>query len=158
MFSSCEKDDSLDPRPALVAGQFVSLNITTARIDANNLASAGFEGVLDAPGKNVDKYELYVAKRNSFGFVTDYVLLQTISSFPANFKVTSADVQAKGIPALQLADQLRFYGKSYKDGVVADFNSLSGILKSSQGQKQAYKFYTDVTKTPDEKLDNQYTW
>lgn len=155
---ACSKDDSLDPRPLVIPGQFITLNITNARIDSKNLLASGFEGVIDAPSKNVDKYELYVAHRNSFGFVTDFVLLQTITSFPANIKVTSADVQLVGIPALVKSDQLRFFGRSFKDGVVADFNSLSSTLRSSQAQKQGYKFFTDVTDAPSDKLENQYTW
>lgn len=155
---SCAKDDSLDPRPDLVAGQFVTLQITNGRIDANNLSTSGFEGILEVPAKNVDKYEMYVARRNGFAFVSDYVLLNTFTSFPAKFKVTSADVQAVGIPALVDSDNLRFFGRSYKNGVMTDFNSLSGALRASQAQRQAYRFYTDVTTRPNEKLENQYTW
>ena len=156
---SCENDVSLDPRPDRIPGQFVYLDIINSKIDANNIATSAFEGVLSVPANNVDKYELFVARRDAKGFVSDYVLLETITTFPFNLKVNNSKIMAVGLPSLVNSDILRFYGRSYKNGNVADFNSLAGILRTSVAQKQAYRFKTEVTDLDlDKPIENQYTW
>jgi hypothetical protein len=44
-FSGCEKDDSLDPRPVIVDGQYMRLDIKQDRMDANDLDNAYFGGI-----------------------------------------------------------------------------------------------------------------
>ncbi len=159
LFLSCDKDESLDPRPERVAGQFVTLQVIKSKIDANNISTSSFEGIIDAPAGNVDKYELFVARRDANGFVSDFVLLETITTFPFNLKVNNSRIMAVGIPSIVNSDILRLYGRSYKNGNVADFNSLAGILRTSVAQKQAYRFKIEVTDQDlDKPSDNQYTW
>lgn len=160
VFGSCEKDDSLYPVPDLVSGQFVKLEISPehARIDGNDLVNSYFGATLSTPGNNVDKYELYVAKRNSFGFLTDFVLLKTITTFPYDLKVNAADISSVGLTNLSTGEVLRFSGRSFLGDQICDFNSLSTVVKSLKSMKQGYKFYTDVSLSPLEPLDNQWTW
>ena len=159
IFISCEKDDSLDPRPDLVPGQFVKLDIIKPLIDANNLSTSSFIGTLSTPSNNVDKYELYVARRDAFGFVSDFVLYETIITFPHELKVNASKLTTAGIPVILDSDILRFYGKSYKNGNVCDYNSLSATVKSQKSLKQGYKFFVPVTpNTIDNIPENQYSW
>ena len=155
---SCEKDDSLDPRPDLVPGQFVKLDIIKPLIDANNLSTSSFVGTLSTPSNNVDKYELYVSRRNAFGFVSDFVLYETITTFPHELKVNASKLTTSGIPTILDSDILRFYGKSYKDGNVCDYNSLSATVKSQKSLKQGYKFFVPVTSNITDIPENQYSW
>jgi hypothetical protein len=82
-FISCEKEEYLDPRPDLVGGQYIRLNILNESIDFNNIANSEFKGVLTNPAKDVVKYELFIRRRNADGQNTsDFVIFKTITSFP----------------------------------------------------------------------------
>ena len=149
-FSSCQKDDSLDPRPTIVDGQYVRLDITKKRLSFDHLDTAVFGGTLTAPGGNVQKYELYVRRTNQFGVTTgNYVKLPLeVTTFPYELSVTPEMIaSALGVPASSLlkSDVFRFLGYSYNsEGKVADYNSLSATVKTAPGMKQGYKFMTDL--------------
>ena len=157
VFISCQKDDSLDPRSDLVPAQFVKLDIVSPFIDANHLDTSSFVGIISTPSNNVDKYELYVAKRDAFGFVSDFVLYETITTFPYEVTVNAEKLAAAGIPTIANSEILRFFGKSYKGDVVCDYNSLSATVKSLQSLKQGYRFYVPIQIESDIP-ENQYTW
>ncbi len=147
--TSCDQDESLDPRPLLVDGQFVRLDITKQRLQYENLATTEFGGLLTAPGNNVAKYELFVRRRNPSGFITsDYLPLLTVESFPTNLSITPEMIaQALG---LQVSDLL--VGDNYHfravatgfDGKTSDYNSLSATVRGNRNYKQAFLFRTDL--------------
>ena len=63
-FSSCDRDESLDPRPVFVSGNYIRLDITKKILNFED-ASILFGGSLTAPGLNVSKFNLYVRKTDS---------------------------------------------------------------------------------------------
>jgi hypothetical protein len=149
--SSCQKDDSLDPRPLIQDGQFVRLDITNKRLNINESETTFFGGRLTKPGNNnpVVKYNLYVRKKDIYGFVTDFVLLKTITTFPMDLKVTLSEIAtALNVPvsSLVFGDSFRFYGETFDvAGKRADFYSLSATIQGTPSYKQAYRFVTDMT-------------
>jgi hypothetical protein len=148
-FFSCEKDESLDPLPTIVGGQFVRLDITKKLLASQDIDNAEFGGHLTTPSNNVVKYELYVRYKSTLGVISNnYVLLKTITTFPYDLKVTPSELaQALNLPlsSLSKGDEFRFLGYSYDaNNKVADYNSLSATVKTQPGMKQAYKFVTQL--------------
>jgi hypothetical protein len=80
-FSSCETEDARDPRPVIVGGQYVRLDITDKMLAFEHLDDTKFGGLLTAPSGNVQKYVLKVRKRNPVGVTTgNYAELLTVNS------------------------------------------------------------------------------
>lgn len=148
-FSSCEKDESLDPLPTVVAGQYVRLDITKKVLAFEHINETEFGGILTTPGNNVAKYELFVRRTNAQGVISaNYVLLKTITTFPVELKITPQDLATAlnlQLSDLNSGDKFRFLGYSYNaNGKIADYNSLSTTVKIQPGMKQAYKFVTGL--------------
>ena len=146
---SCERDESLDPRPVIVAGQYVKLDITKKRLNSDDIANASFGGRLTTPGGNVAKYNLYVRKSDIFQIGTEFKLIKTVTSFPYDLNITPADLAtALNVPVSSLVygDIFRFYGESFDaSGNRCDFYSLSTTVQSTTSMKQGYRFITDMT-------------
>jgi hypothetical protein len=148
-FSSCQQDESLDPRPLIVDGQFVALDITKQRLQFENLETTEFGGLLTAPGNNVAKYDLYVRRRNPSGIITsDYKLLLTVESFPTALSITPSMIaNALGITVADLEKGDNYHFRGYAtgfDGTVTDYNSLSATVRGLRSYKQAFLFRTDL--------------
>ena len=149
-FSSCEKDDSLDPRPVKVDGIYVRLDITKKRLNFED-PNTVFGGTLTAPGNNVATYNLYVRRTDQFGnSFGDFKLIKTVTSFPAELALTPTDIAtALGIPLsdLTFGDNYRFYGEAFDfSNNRSDFYSLSQTIQSNQAfYKEAFRFRTDLT-------------
>jgi len=128
-FSSCETEDARDPRPVIVGGQYVRLDITDKMLAFEHLDDTKFGGLLTAPSGNVQKYVLKVRKRNPVGVTTgNYAELLTVNSFP-----------------YQLGDTYVFFGEAYGfDGTKTNYNSLSATVRAQAGMKQAFRFVTSL--------------
>jgi hypothetical protein len=148
---SCEKDQSLDPRPVLYSGPFVRLDITKKRLNSDDIANTSFGGILSAPGGQVAKYNLYVRRTDGFGSsYGDFKLLKTVTSFPVDLNITPQDLATAlevDVTEIKFADIYRFYGEAFDlSGNRVDFYSLSQTIQSNQAfYKQAFRFGTDVT-------------
>ena len=148
---SCDQDESLDPRPVMVPGNFVRLDLTEGhkRMNAGDLENTYFGGLLTSPSGKVVKYNLYVRKMDGLAYATDFKLIKTITSFPAELKVTPAEIaEALDVPlnSLVFADTFRFYAESFDDaGNRADYYSLSATIQGAVFMRQAYRFITDLT-------------
>jgi hypothetical protein len=152
-FTSCE-DDSLDPLPNKVIGNYVMLNATQRSLDYSDLSNAAFKGTLSVPGNNIVKYELFIRRRNPNGINTsDFVLLETITSFPYELNITPEKIAAAldiNVSDLQDGDVYRFIGYSYTaDGTKTGYNDLSATLKSTETMKQGYKWSANMDSTVD---------
>lgn len=151
-FLSCEKDESLDPRPLLVGGQFVRLDITRPRMNSEDINNTSFGGLLTAPSGNVAKFNLYVRKYDGLVVATEFKLVKTITSFPTDLSITPQDIATAlnlQLSDLRFADVFRFYGESFDaNGNRADYYSLSATVQTTKSYKQAYRFVADLTKTP----------
>jgi hypothetical protein len=146
-FSGCEKDESLDPRPDMVAGQYVRLDITNKVIAIEHIDSAMFGGTLTAPGGNVQRYELSIRRTSPDGVVTgNYVKLLTVQSFPTQLEITPqmiADALSIPVTDLKAGDIYRFSGASFSaNGTKMDYSNLSATVKAQTGLKQAFRFVT----------------
>jgi hypothetical protein len=151
--ASCERDESLDPRPVLTSGAYVRLDITKKRMNFDDLSNTSFGGLLSAPGNQVSKYNLYVRRTDPFGSsFGDFKLLRTITAFPVDLNITPAEIAtALEIPLTDLAfaDVYRFYGEAFDlAGNRIDYYNLSQTIQSNQAfYKQAFRFRTDLTNT-----------
>ena len=152
-FSGCEKDDSLDPRPVIVDGQFMRLDITTDRMNANDIDNAFFGGRLTNPSGNVVSYELLVRVTRGDNLLSEYIPLgEPITSFPFDLKITPQQIQLAyeeaGIDVGEIVngDRFRFIGYSYdaKKNKVG-YGNLSRTVQTEPAYKQAYRFNTILT-------------
>lgn len=146
---SCSKDDSLDPRPVLVSGQYVRYDIKDKVLNSDNLAISTFGGVISAPGGKVVKYNMYVRLFDGSNPSTDFKLLKEITTFPVDAYFTGTEIAAAlQIPLSQIAtgNRIGFYGESFDaDGKRADFSNLSAVIAAnSAAYKQAYRFNCSV--------------
>jgi len=166
-FCGCEKDESLDPLPLVVQGQFMRLDITRKVIDFDNQETSSFGGMLTNPSNDVVKYELLVrlfrASRapntngpgdpGSPGFSSDYIALDELSGFPLDLAVKTQDVvnAYANLPnpvnvSIENGDELQFIAYSYDaNGVRIAYRDLSLTVRGEASYKQAYKFNTIIT-------------
>ena len=146
--SGCQTEDSLDPRPVIVNGQYVRLDITNKVLTFEHMETAVFGGQLTAPGNNVKKFELYVRRTSNSGVTAgNYKKINLdVQSFPYDLKITPqilADALEIPVAELQVNDKYNFLGYSYGfDGTEIGYNNLSSTVKTAPGMKQAYKFVT----------------
>ena len=154
LLQSCEKDESLDPRPLLVGGQFVRLDITKSKMNFDDIDNTYFGGLLTTPANNVSKYNLYVRRLNGAVIVpvSDFKLVKVVTSFPLDLKIKPQEIAVAlglNITDLGKGDVFRFYGESFDaNGNRADFYSLSSTVQTTASYKQAYRFITILTDTP----------
>jgi hypothetical protein len=162
---SCEKDDSLDPRPLLVEGQFMRLDITRDRIDFNNLSTSSFGGTLTNPSNTVVRYELFVRWVRAGELSSEYIPLYVdpITTFPQELAITAQDVQdayariGRTI-TIQQGDIFRFIAYSYDaNGRRAGYRDLSATIRGEAAYKQAYKFNTSVETNLTSPINNYQT-
>lgn len=148
---SCEKDESLDPRPLLVGGQFVRLDITKSKMNIDDINNTAFGGLLTTPSSNVTKYNLYVRRFDGVVPSTDFKLVKVVTSFPLDLRITPQDIATAlglNLSDLKLGDIYRFYGESFDaNGNRADFYNLSATVQTTASYKQAYRFITILTDT-----------
>ncbi len=161
LFISCEKDDSLDPLPVKVPGQFIRLDITSKVLKAINpsppaadptnftqteVDESFFGGMLTSPSGKVVRYNLYIRRRDQFGIISEYELVKTITSFPTELRITNTDIaNAFGLSTsdIKYGEEYYFYGESFDaDGNRADFFNLSATVQGAPGVKQGYRFRT----------------
>lgn len=150
-FSSCE-EDHLNPLPEKVLGQYMKLDIKTRELDMKDLENTAFGGTLSNPSGNVAKYELFVRRRTG-GFLTgDYVLLQTITSFPHELRVTPqmlATALNVNVSELLNTDVFAFFAYSYDAaGNRAGYLNLARIIQITPGMEQGYRFNTRLNMNP----------
>ncbi|MCX6184622.1 MAG: hypothetical protein NTX74_06175 [Flavobacterium sp.] len=161
-FSSCERDPSLDPRPVIVDGNFMRLDITNRKINYDDMPNSFFGGILSNPGGKVIQYDLYVRRTDTNNNLSgEFVFFKTITTFPFELKIYAQEiVNTLGISITQLSegDIIRFIGVA-KDsqGNITNFYNLSPTIQSNQAYyKQAFRFGTYIvdeaalnSKTPD---------
>jgi len=148
-FSACE---DIDKDPYEVNGidgpfgSFVRLDITSAAVlDVTNIATTVFGGTVSAPAGNVASWDLRV-RRVSGGTASDYVPFLNVTSFPAEFAATPADLAAAfGITTADLIPGDRFDFEAVSvgtDGTVVTFDDFGPNLQGNPAQAQGYRFVT----------------
>ncbi len=149
LISSCEQDKALDPRPTIVEGQFMRLDIKNPFIVATNINNTFFGGELTSPSNKVVKYDMFIRYKNTLGVTeSNYVFLKSITSFPYDLKITIADLAlalGKNVTDLKKGDKFYFSCYSYDDnGTMCNYNSLSSTVRVNKSYKQAYRFVTGI--------------
>ncbi len=154
-FSSCERDESLDPRPVLIDGNFMRLDITNKKINFDDLTNSYFGGTLTNPGGKAVQYDLSVRRTDTDTNLSgEFVHLRTITTFPYDLKVYAQEIaDAVGVPLSELkkGDVIRFIGVS-KDtqGNSTTFYNLSPTIQSNQAfYKEAFRFGTYIVAAAD---------
>ncbi len=148
---SCTKEDALDPLPLIVNGDFVRLDITSKRLEFQNLNTTYFGGNLTTPNANIEKYELFVRRKRANGILSsDYIKLLTVTNFPYDLRVTPqliADAYNIPLSDLQISETYGFLAyATTKQGKVISYDSLSSVVRTQPGLKQAFRFFTDLEK------------
>ena len=152
--SSCdqEQDDSLDPRPLLVNGQFMRMDILQNRMNANDLANAYFGGPLTNPSHTVVRYELFLRVTRGGALLSEYIPYDVLTSFPQDLIITPVKIEQAyndfglNIAPLRDGDQIRFIAYSYDSaGNKVGYGNLSRTVQVEAGYKQAYRFNFIVT-------------
>lgn len=148
LFTSCETDKSLDPRPILQGGQYVRLDITKTRLYFDDLANAEFGGQLSTPNNDVQKYDLYITRKANGVVLGEYQKLLSVTNFPSQLVITPkmiADIYGITPSELKQGEVYKFLGYATGvDGTVTNYNNLSSTVKSQVGMKQGFKFQTDL--------------
>lgn len=147
-FTSCEQE-SLDPLPVKVAGNYVTIDAYNTSMDFTQIDNTAFRGMLRTPGNNIVRYELYVRRKTPNGVNTsNFVHLQTITSFPYEFNITPAqiaDALDVDLSTLEAGDTYRFLGYSYDAaGHETSFLNLSAVVRTTPTMKQGYKFSANL--------------
>lgn len=157
---SCEKDESLDPRPLLNSGQFVRLDITKDRIILSDTESF-FGGLLTNPGNVVIRQEFFIRLTRAGNVVNDYIPYEVVSSFNSDFFVTREKIVSAfsnaglSILPLKVGDNFRIIGYSYdKNENKVGYTNLSRTVQSENTYKQAYRFNFIITNSTTQKVNN----
>jgi hypothetical protein len=131
---SCEKDESLDPRPNLVNGQYVRLDITRDRLNLND-PNTSFGGFLTNPSKDVVRFELFIRLSRADIVQNDYIPFDVITSFDRDYAITPTMISQAftnaglDIGLLKKGDFFRIVGYSYNsDGVKSSYQDLSRVF------------------------------
>ena len=152
LFISCEKDESLDPRPLLVEGEYVTLDIKKfdSFIDSKNLTASSFKGLINTPSNNIVKYELFIRRKNRLGNFEngDFKLFKTISAFPYELVInpeTISNFYEIGLDRIEEGEIYQFIGYSYDaNGNKFGFSNLSRTVQTTESMKQGYRFKTGI--------------
>ncbi len=146
--SSCEKDESKEPRPLFVDGQYVRIDFTDNRVlDFDNINNTFFGGLITTPGNNVRKFEITVKRRNGGVWGADFAKIPLeINVFPYELKITPQLLATSlNLPISDLKSN-DFYlfrcSSTGLDGRIVTYNDLSAVIKNQSSMKQAYLFVT----------------
>ena len=126
------------------------LDITSRKINYDDLANSYFGGTLTNPGGKTVQYDLSVRRTDvNTNLSGEFVHLKTITTFPFELKVYAQEIaDVLGIPLSQLNknDVIRFIGTA-KDaqGNLTNFYNLSPTIQSNQAYyKEAFRFGTYI--------------
>jgi hypothetical protein len=146
LFLSCENDEAPDPFRDLSVSEnlapFVRITTNSVVIDATQLSTSGYEGVVDDPADNVASWTVGV--RKTPGPSMEYTTIETITTFPSPFAITGEEIATTlGIPSdeIQPGDNIEFQATATgKDGKILTFADLGGDLAAQEEQLQAFQF------------------
>ena len=149
---SCDKDESLDPRPVLVSGQFIKFDITSKIFNFVDINNTKFGGLLTTPGNKVKNYKLYVRMSDAVNPANDFTLIKEISTFPTDLYFTPQDIATTlGIPLsdIKKGNTFEFYGVTFDEaGKRVDLSNLSAVVRAnSTAYKHGYRFVTAIEDT-----------
>lgn len=139
----CETPMLIDPAD-VEKGLYVTLEIGNTNINSDDIAGTPITGLFDNPSGNVASHDVYVKRIYDDGASeSDYLLLETITSFPYHFSVTG-DQLASLFGLAVVETYANFYQfnciATGKNGQVADYDNLHNDLIGSAEQLQGFRF------------------
>jgi len=125
-------------------GIYVTLVIGNTNINSDDIAGTPITGTFDSPTNNVASHEVYVKRIYDDGASeSDYVLLETITTFPYEFSVDGNELAALfGVPVEEtFANFYQFNCEATgTNGQIADYDNLHNDLIGSAEQLQGFRF------------------
>lgn len=125
-------------------GIYVTLVLDNNNINSGDIDNTPIAGTFDTPANNVASHEIYVKRIYDQGeSESDYMLLETITSFPAEFSVDGYE-----LAAFFGLDIEEIYGNFFQfnceatgtNGQVATYDDLQNDLIGSGEQLQGFRF------------------
>lgn len=139
----CETPMLINPAD-VEKGLYVTLVIGNTNINSADIPGTPITGTFDNPSDNVASHDVYVKRLYDDGASeSDYILLETISTFPYDFSVDGNELAALfGVPVEEtFANFYTFDCKANgKNGQVADYDNLHNDLIGSAEQLQGFRF------------------
>lgn len=139
----CETPMLINPAD-VEKGIYVTFVVGNTNINSENIAATPITGTFDNPSKNVASHDVYVKRIYDDGASeSDYILLETITTFPSNFSVDGDDLAALfGVPVEETFSNFYQFNceATGKNGQVADYDNLHNDLIGSVEQLQGFRF------------------
>ncbi len=140
---ACETPMLINPDD-VEKGIYVTLVLGNTNINSADIEGTPITGTFDSPSNNVATHDVYVKRIFDDGASeTDYMLLETITTFPSDFSVDGNELAAFfGVPVEEtFANFYQFNCEATgTNGQVADYDNLHNDLIGSAEQLQGFRF------------------
>ena len=140
---ACETPMLINPDD-VEKGIYVTLVLGNTNINSADIEGTPITGTFDSPSNNVATHDVYVKRIfNDGASETDYMLLETITTFPSDFSVDGNELAAFfGVPVEEtFANFYQFNCEATgTNGQVADYDNLHNDLIGSAEQLQGFRF------------------
>ena len=140
---SCETPMLINPAD-VERGIYVTFEIENLNINSEDIAGTPISGIFGSPASNVASHEIYVKRIYDNGASeSDYLHLETISTFPYDFAVDGNELAALfGVPVEETFANFYQFNciATGKNGQVADYDNLHNDLVGSAEQLQGFRF------------------
>lgn len=140
---SCETPMLINP-DEVARGIYVTFDPGNSNINSEDIEGTPITGTFDVPADNVASHAVYVKRIYDGGASeTDYVLLETITSFPYDFSVDGNELATLfGVPVEEtFANFYQFNCEATgTNGELATYDNLHNDLIASAEQLQGFRF------------------
>ena len=147
MAFACETPMLINPDD-VEKGIYVTLEIGNTNINSDDIAGTPITGTFDNPSNNVASHDVYVKRiYDDGGSETDYVLLESITTFPYDFSVDGNELAALfGVPVEETFANFYQFNciATGTNGQTADYDNLHNDLIGSAEQLQGFRFRAAV--------------
>lgn len=139
----CETPMLINPAD-VEKGIYVTFEIGNLNINSEDIEGTPIAGTFDSPSSNVASHDVYVKRIYDGGdSETEYMLLETITTFPYDFSVDGNELAALfGVPVEETFANFYQFNciATGKNGQEADYNNLHNDLIGSAEQLQGFRF------------------
>ncbi len=140
---SCETPMLINP-DEVPRGIYVTFVPGNTNINSEDIAGTPITGTFDVPANNVASHSVYVKRLYDGGdSETDYVLLETITTFPYDFSVDGNELAALfGVPVEETFANFYTFNceATGTNGALATYDKLHNDLIGSAEQLQGFRF------------------
>lgn len=129
-------------------GIYVTLVLGNTNINSDDIAGTPITGTFGSPSGNVASHDVYVKRIYDDGASeSDYVLVETISTFPYDFLIDGNELAALfGVPVEETFANFYQFNcvATGNNGQIADYDNLHNDLIGSAEQLQGFRFRAAV--------------